>query len=196
MDDVTGISSTMAGAELAREELGWKYEVKGLGEISLVLGICIDCDRGAGTITILQYMYLECILTHYGMSECSPWSTPLPLSIELTKEQAPATDVEHHFMKDKPYCEVLGSVVYAQIATCLDLSYAISMLSKFGSNPSKPHWMALMHVLQYIKGTLYYKITYERSGNTSLTPYRYVDADYSCDSSWLEVQWHGEQSIN
>jgi hypothetical protein len=35
-DDVTGISSTTTGAEVAREELGWKYEVKDLGEASLV----------------------------------------------------------------------------------------------------------------------------------------------------------------
>jgi hypothetical protein len=84
-------------------------------------------------------------------------------------------------MKDKPYREVLGSVMYAQIATRPDLSYAVSTLSKFSSDPGKPHWMALMHVLQYIKGTLDYKITYGGSGNTSLTPYGYVDADYGGD---------------
>jgi Reverse transcriptase (RNA-dependent DNA polymerase) len=33
-DDVTGISSMTVGAKVAREELGWKYEVKDLGEAS------------------------------------------------------------------------------------------------------------------------------------------------------------------
>lgn len=38
-----------------------------------------------------------------------------------------------------------------------------------------------MHVLQYIKGSLDYKITYGGQGNSSLKPYGYVDADYGGD---------------
>ncbi|KAF8239798.1 hypothetical protein L208DRAFT_1050669, partial [Tricholoma matsutake] len=57
------------------------------------------------------------ILTCYGMTDCNPWSTPLPLGIELTKEQAPSTEADRHFMIDKPYREVLSSVMYAQITT-------------------------------------------------------------------------------
>ena len=44
----------------------------------------------------------------------------------LTKGQAPETDNDWQFMADKPYREVLGSVMYAQIATRPDLSYAVS----------------------------------------------------------------------
>jgi Reverse transcriptase (RNA-dependent DNA polymerase) len=180
MDDVTGILSTTAGAKPARE-LGWKYEVKDLGEANLVLGIRIDRDRDAGTITISQRAYLEHVLARYSMTECNPWPTPLSLGVELTKGQAPLTEADQHFMKNKPYWEVLSSVMYTQMATRPDLSYAVSTLSKFSSNPGKLHWTALMHVLQYIKGTLDNKITYGGSGRTSLTPYRYVDADYGGD---------------
>ena len=38
-----------------------------------------------------------------------------------------------------------------------------------------------MHVLQYIKGTLDFKITYGGEGHTSLAPIGYVDADYAGD---------------
>jgi hypothetical protein len=112
------------------------------------------------------------------MTECNPQLTPLLLSIKLTTSQVPSTDLECQFMKDKPYHEVLGSVMYAQIATCPDLSYTVSTLSKFSPDPGKPHWIVLMHVLKYIKGTLDYKITYGGSGKTSLMPYDYVDAKY------------------
>jgi len=190
-DDVTGISLITAGGKEAREELGWKYKVKDLGDASLVLGICIECDRDAGTITISQCAYLEYILAHYGMLNCASCPTSLPLGIELTKAQAPSTDAEHHFMKDKPYMRYLGSVMYAQIAMRPDLSYAVSTLSKFGSNPGKPHWLVLMHILQYIKGSLDYKITYGGPGNTSLTPYGHVDADYGSDrDTWCSCSGH------
>ena len=180
-DDVTGVSSSVNGATTAKEELGRKYKTKDLGEAGLVLGIRIDRDRDKGTISISQRAYLERVLTRYGMEDCSAKSTPLPLGTKLSKSQAPSTDDDHHYMRDKPYSEALGSIMYAQIATRPDLSYAVSTLSKFSSNPGKAHWQAILHVLQYIKGTLQYKLTYGGEGYQSLVPHGYVDADYGND---------------
>ena len=83
-------------------------------------------------------------------------------------------------MADKPYHELLGSIRYAQIATHPDLSYAVSTLSKFASNPGKTHWNALTHVLWYIRGTLAYKITYDGKYK-DLATIRYVDTNYAGD---------------
>ena len=117
------------------------------------------------------------MLKQYGMEECNPKSTLLPLSVKLSKSQAPLTAEDHYFMKDKPYSKALGSIMYTQIATRPDLSYTVLTLSKFSSNPGKQHWQALTHVLQYIKGTLHYKITYGGAGYQSLTPYGHANAD-------------------
>ena len=38
-------------------------------------------------------------------------------------------------MKDKPYNEVLGSIMWAQGATQPDLSFAVNLLSRFQANP-------------------------------------------------------------
>ena len=84
-------------------------------------------------------------------------------------------------MADKPYCKVLGSVMYTQVTTHPDLFYAISTLSKYFLNPGKPHWNTLMHVLQYIKGMLHFKITYSGKKFMNLMPISYVDADYTGD---------------
>ena len=65
---------------------------------------------------------------------------------------APITAEDRAFMADKPYRELLGSIMYAQIVTQPNLSYAVSTLSKFASNPGRAHWNALTHVLRYIKG--------------------------------------------
>ena len=115
------------------------------------------------------------------MTDCNPTPTPITLGTPLTKQQAPLTDEDRQFMANKPYREILGSIMYAQIATQPDLSYAISTLSRFVSNPGRPHWIALMHVLRYIKGTLDFKITYGGKGYTNLAPIGYVDADYAGD---------------
>ena len=71
--------------------------------------------------------------------------------------------------------------MYAQIGTRPDLSYAVSTLSKYASNPGITHWQALMHVLQYIKAMLHYKITYGRDSFKDLKPIGWVDANYGGD---------------
>ena len=93
---------------------------------------------------------------------------------------APDTSEDRAFMADKPYRELLGSIMYAQIATRPDLSYAVSTLAKFASNPGRAHWNTLTHVLRYIKGSLDYRITYG-GDNKEIQPIGYVDVDYGGD---------------
>ena len=72
INDMTGISSSRQEAERAKEELGWTCETKYLGDANLVLGIQIDRDRDAGTISISQHVYLEQVLQHFSMTDCNP----------------------------------------------------------------------------------------------------------------------------
>ena len=66
--------------------------------------------------------------------------------------------------------------MWGQLATRPDLSFAVSLLSRFQANPGINHWNALMHVVGYVKNTLDLGLTYSRDAD--LTPLAYVDADY------------------
>ena len=79
-------------------------------------------------------------------------------------------------MKDKPYCSLLESVMWGQLATRPDLSFSVSLLTRFQANPGLSHWNALLHVIGYIKNTIDYGLTYSR--DFELSPTAYVDADY------------------
>ena len=48
--------------------------------------------------------------------------------------------------------------MYLASATRLDISFAMSKLSRFVSNPGDNHWRALKRVLHYLKGTMSYGI--------------------------------------
>ena len=84
-------------------------------------------------------------------------------------------------MKDKPYNEVLGSIMWAQSTTRPDLAFAENLLSRFQANPGRAHWNAMLHILGYIKGTLNYRITYIQGSAGGLKPVGYVDSDYAGD---------------
>ena len=81
-------------------------------------------------------------------------------------------------MDDKPYRAILGSVMWGQLATRPDLSFAVSLLARYQTNPGINHWNALMNVIGYIKNTFDYGLTYSRDSESDLSPIAYVDADY------------------
>ncbi|WVZ95553.1 hypothetical protein U9M48_041301 [Paspalum notatum var. saurae] len=60
--------------------------------------------------------------------------------------------------------------MYLSCATRLDISFAVSKLSRFVSNPGDGHSYALERVLCYLKGTMSYGIHYT--------------GDY-CDANWI-----------
>jgi Reverse transcriptase (RNA-dependent DNA polymerase) len=103
MDDTTGISLSHEEAGRAKDELGWHYKVKDLGEADMILGIYVERNRDAGTISISQCAYLKQVLKLFGMSDCNTKSTSLPPDITLSKDQSPKSQEDHKVMADKPY---------------------------------------------------------------------------------------------
>lgn len=179
-DDVLGASSTKAGEEKAKDELGMSYEIKDLGEARYILGMRIDYDKETGTIRLSQHAYAERMLERFNMQDAKPRSTPLPAGITLSASDSPTNPEESKDMKKIPYREALGSLMWLQVATRPDLSFTVNLLSRFANNPGMAHWNALKHAMAYVKGTLNYGITYSR--NASLQPYGFVDADFAGDS--------------
>ncbi|GLB43838.1 putative reverse transcriptase (RNA-dependent DNA polymerase) [Lyophyllum shimeji] len=173
-------TSTLEGYARAKEELVKCYEIKDMGELKYILGMRIDHDPQSGAFSLSQRTFLERFLERFGMQDCNPRPTPLPAGIRLLESQSPSTETERAFMEGKPYHEILGSLMWAQVATRSDLSYAVGVLARFQSNPGPAHWNALLHVVGYVKGTLDYRITYTRDTG-SIKPVGYVDADYGGD---------------
>ena len=107
-------------------------------EAKLILGMQID--RSAhGDVRLSQQAYYERLLKCFNMSECSSSATPLPPGLLLSAKDCPNTPEEAYEMKDIPYHEALGSLIWLQVATRPDLSFAINLLARFSHNPGKPH---------------------------------------------------------
>jgi len=67
--------------------------------------------------------------------------------------------------------------MWLQVTTQPDISYIVTLLSRFAHNPGKLHWSAVKHVLAYIKGTLDYRITYSTDGE--LSPIGYINSNFA-----------------
>ncbi len=74
---------------------------------------------------------------------------------------------------------MVGSLLYAAMATRPDIAQAVSVVSKFNANPNAAHLTAVKRILRYLKGTLNLALKYERSDSGTLIGYS--DADWAGD---------------
>lgn len=53
-------------------------------------------------------------------------------------------------MKQIPYQEAVGSILYAAQLTRPDIQYAVNTASRFNNNPGMAHWNAVKRILIYL----------------------------------------------
>ncbi|XP_074288303.1 secreted RxLR effector protein 161-like [Silene latifolia] len=58
------------------------------------------------------------------------------------------------------YSQVIGCLMYAMTSTRPDIAFAVGKLSRYTSNPSLEHWVAVKRVLRYLKQTMDYGLNY------------------------------------
>ena len=81
-------------------------------------------------------------------------------------------------MRRVPYASAVGSLMYAMLCTRPDICYAVGIVSRYQSNPSKEHWIAVKHILKYLRRTRNYMLIYSGS---DLKPIGYTDSDFQSD---------------
>jgi hypothetical protein len=156
-----------------------EYEMKDLGEAKFVLGIKIERDRPRRVIYLHQQQYIENVLERFNMNECKPVTTPMEVSVRLTKSLAPVTDKEKQEMSAVPYQSAVGSLMYAMTCTRPDIAFAVSTVSRFCSNYNTAHWTAVKRIMRYLKGTAHYRL--QLGGGAAVLLSGYCDADWAGD---------------
>ena len=78
---------------------------------------------------------------------------PISHGIKLSKSQCPTTKDERERMDKIPHASAIGSIMYVMLCTQLDVSYALSMTSRFQSDPGECHWIVVKNILKYLRKT-------------------------------------------
>lgn len=56
-------------------------------------------------------------------------------------------------MSSIQYSSVVGYLINAMVLTRPDISYVVSVVSRYMANLSKEHWKAIIWILRYLNGT-------------------------------------------
>ncbi|PRQ16639.1 putative RNA-directed DNA polymerase [Rosa chinensis] len=180
VDDMLIACKDMSKIEELKKKLGAEFDMKDLGAAQNILGIEIRRDRKAGKIWLSQEKYILRVLERFNMDGAKVVSIPLAAHYQLSAKQRPSSQKEIDAMKDVPYASAVGCLMYAMICTRPDLAQALSVVSKYMSNPGKPHWEAVKWILRYLKGTRQLGIMFERKQEVACVA-GFVDADYAGD---------------
>ena len=169
VDDAIIFSNSRSKINALKTSLKSEYEIDDIGKLKYCLGWEIRRDRANHHLTINQQQYILDLLRTYGMENCNRASSPACAQTTYRKSMSPSTNSERELMRDKPYLELLGSLLYLATCTRPDISYAVSELSKYSQDPGKDHWIGLKRILRYLKGTSHYGISFKPSGNDQLS---------------------------
>jgi hypothetical protein len=105
-------------------------------------------------------------------------STPIALHFKLSSSQNPSTNTDFEYMSKVSYSSVVGSLMYAMFCSRPDLSYAMSLVSRYMANPGKEHWNAVKWIFRYLWGT---SNAYLQFGSPREGLVGYVDLDFAAD---------------
>src|SRR5436853_53335 len=82
-------------------------------------------------------------------------------------------------MSKIPYASAIGSIMYAMLCTRPDVSYALSITSRYQSDPGESHWTAVKNILKYLRRTKYLFLVY--GGEEVLVVKGYTNASFQTD---------------
>ncbi|KAM2515529.1 hypothetical protein ACFX1W_027763 [Malus domestica] len=148
VDDILLFGNDTAVLSSVKVWLSKTFHMKDLGDASYVLGIKLYRDRSRKLIGLSQSMYIDKVLSRFQMEQSKKGFLPVGHGIHLSKSMEPKTPKEIRQMSCIPYAYAIGSLMYAMICTRPDIAYAVSITSRYQSNPGSEHWTAVKTVLK------------------------------------------------
>ncbi|KAM1074315.1 hypothetical protein ACFX2B_019087 [Malus domestica] len=168
VDDILLFGNDTAVLSSVKVWLSKTFHMKDLGDASYVLGIKLYRDRSRKLIGLSQSMYIDKVLSRFQMEQSKKGFLPVGHGIHLSKSMEPKTPEEIRQMSCIPYASAIGSLMYAMICTRPDIAYAVSITSRYQSNPGSEHWIAVKTVLKYLRRTKDMFLVYGGTNNEAV----------------------------
>jgi hypothetical protein len=180
VDDFLLIGPCIKAINELKLALAKVFSMKDLGPCNSFLGVRLIRDRPNRTIHLVQDQYAEKVLHAFNLQSATPVYTPMEVS---SLNQMVPYDGEATITETKRYQSGVGSLMYPMTQSRPDLSFTVSILSRFSHNPSPFHWKACQRAITYFGTTKSLGITFSARGfeQNSLDYHGYSDSDYAGD---------------
>ncbi|GJV07543.1 zinc finger, CCHC-type containing protein [Tanacetum coccineum] len=161
------LKTTFLNGDLDEEQAPKQWHQK-FDEVDLSNGYLLNQAEKCVDL-IKKFLSSRFFMKDMGEADVILDSTPMDTSEKLMPNNGQA-------VSQLEYSKVIGCLMYAITCTRPDIAFAVGKLSRYTSNPGTQHWQAIQRVLQYLKKTMDYRLTY--------TSYPLVLEGYT-DASWI-----------
>mmetsp|Transcript_19493 Transcript_19493/g.29093 ORF Transcript_19493/g.29093 Transcript_19493/m.29093 type:complete len:812 (+) Transcript_19493:654-3089(+) len=123
-----------------------EFMLRDEGEVHQFLNL--DIKRANSNCFVMsQEHHVMSILRKYGMENCNKSRVPMSVAFDGNDHKGSSP------VDQKLYGSVVGALMYLMVCTRPDVSYAVSVLSRYLAKPYEVHLNAAKKVLRYLKGT-------------------------------------------
>jgi Reverse transcriptase (RNA-dependent DNA polymerase) len=143
VDDCMLLKSSRRLIDEFKVQMNKTYKISDLRAIHWLLGIKVTRDLPNHTISLSQHAYIDSIILRYNFTDLKPSVIPMDPCAPLLKSQLPTKLADIAQMKNVPYREAVGLLMYGAMGTQLDIAFAVSTVAQFSDNPEWAHWEAI-----------------------------------------------------
>jgi len=119
---------------------------------------------------INQIDYINKIIKKYKMNKTKSVKKPSRNVIDFDRENSNLVNVGE-------YKSLLGTLLYITVKSRSDIFFAVNQASRNCENPTEVDYRSLIHILQYLKGTINKSICYNKRNRFI----GYSDLDFASD---------------
>jgi len=166
VDDIVITGDDTLEITRLKENLSKEFEVKDLGQLRYFLGI--EIARSPKGIVLSQRKYVLDLLNDTGMLGCRPASTPIEQNHKLCAQSREPVDKEK-------YQRLVGRLIYL-CHTRPDITYAVSVVSRYMHDPRNGHMDAVYRILRYLKSSPGKGLWFKKNNHLNVEGY--------CDADW------------
>ena len=160
-------------------------------DLDLYLSMSITHDKEQGIIDCQQNELIQSTATALGLDRHSrSRETPQEPKVKMTKADCPTTAAQKEDQKEfnTLYRTGVGVALWISGMTRNDSKHAVAQLSRFVSNPGRPHWNALLSLYRYWLNTPEVTLRFARETNADLVTNKPAVPQFvlraASDASW------------
>ena len=163
-------SNDLSGIQEFKDFLSQQFEMKDLGHLIYFLGL--EITHSTNGLYITQAKYASELLSQAGLTDSKTVNTLVELNAHMTPSGGKPLS------NPSLYKQLVGILIYLTV-TCPDISYVVHQVSQYLFAPQSTHYATVLHIIRYLKGTLFHGLFY--SAQSPLVLCAFSDADWAGD---------------
>ena len=176
VDDMIIASPNRSVMQSLKNIIHQKFPIRDNGPLKFFLNMHFDRDWDNKCIYIHQSTKIENIIKEFNITGHK--QIPADPNIMLSKDMCPTDPLELQYMSKYPYKRAVGLLLYISLTSRPDIATAVSAVGRYAANPGRPHWNAVLHIMEYLNHTKEFHLKMGGKDN-NLVLQAYSDADWA-----------------